>query len=55
MTKLIIINEGDGNDVFSASGLTIEDALIDALNQLGWSVIEDDDDGESEDEDDEGA
>ena len=46
MLKILVINDSDGNDFFEAEGDTLEDALFDALTQLGYSTSEMDDEEE---------
>ena len=49
MFEYTIINDEDGNDSFTVEGESREDALAQALRQLGWWMT----DGVSIDEDEE--
>jgi hypothetical protein len=40
MNKYKIINDYDGNESFSIEALTLEDAAVEALEQLGWWVAD---------------
>lgn len=40
MKKWIIINEFDANTSFEVEGNSAEEAAFAALNELGWGVVE---------------
>lgn len=42
MAKYKVVNDFDGNEQFEVNGKNIEEAVLKALEQLGWSLCDSD-------------
>jgi len=49
--KYYLVNQEDETDILPLNGRTVEDAALDAIEQLGWELLTEDEMEDKEDED----